>query len=113
MYYPDAEDSVVDLFLRVLDRKISNFEEYEQADIEHIIDSGREGFGQGKVIVKAVDECNLSECDSCGFIGENDELPDAKHLLQRLTVGGVFTDKECPHCSALCFPLDIREHADR
>tara|TARA_B100000809_G_C15108420_1_gene519640 strand:+ start:1591 stop:2160 length:570 start_codon:yes stop_codon:yes gene_type:complete len=113
VFYPDAEDSIVDLFLQVLERKISNFEEYDHDDVADIIESGREGFGQGDVVITPVDECNLSECDNCGFIKEHDELPDARDLLQRLSVGGTFTDKECPHCLALCFPLDIKKHEGR
>jgi predicted RNA-binding Zn-ribbon protein involved in translation (DUF1610 family) len=43
-------------------------------------------------------------CDNCGYTAAADDLPEAKDLWQRLTPGGIYTDKECPECGALCFP---------
>lgn len=43
-------------------------------------------------------------CDNCSYMATAKELPDAKDLWQRLTPGGIYTDKECPECGALCFP---------
>ena len=43
-------------------------------------------------------------CDNCEHTAAYDDLPNATDLLQRLTPGCVFTDKECPVCGALCFP---------
>jgi len=45
------------------------------------------------------------ECDNCNHQGTEENLPDVKKLFSRLTVGGIFTDKECPKCGALCFPI--------
>lgn len=45
-------------------------------------------------------------CDNCEFEDEEDDLPDAKELSMRLTPGGKYTDKECPKCHALCFPIE-------
>ena len=49
----------------------------------------------------------LYRCDNCGHIGGEGELPEARDLLQRLEPGGVFTDRECPHCGSLCFPMGV------
>lgn len=43
-------------------------------------------------------------CANCGFRSPHDGLPQAKDLWQRLTPGEIYTDVECPHCGALCFP---------
>ena len=45
-------------------------------------------------------------CDSCGHTDTGDNLLEAKKLFSRLAPGGMFTDKQCPECEALCFPVD-------
>ena len=51
----------------------------------------------------------LYVCDNCGCTEERENLPNAKDLHQRLVPGGIYTDKECPACGALCFPKTV-EH---
>lgn len=46
------------------------------------------------------------KCDNCGFKAMYNELPLAKRLEERLDVGGMYTDVECPKCGALCYPCD-------
>jgi len=46
------------------------------------------------------------ECDNCGHLDDVDRLPEAQDLSMRLSPGGMYTNKECPECGALCFPLD-------
>jgi len=45
------------------------------------------------------------ECGNCQHKDDEDNLPDAKNLLMRLTPGDTFTNKECPRCGALCLPV--------
>ena len=46
------------------------------------------------------------ECDNCGYRANPENLPDAQNLYVRLDPGGLYTDKECPKCGALCFPVE-------
>ena len=48
----------------------------------------------------------LYRCADCGFMTGQHEFPDAKKLSMRLTPGDTYTDKECPKCEALAFPVD-------
>lgn len=59
------------------------------------------------------DSSDLYECDNCEHKGQGVELPDARDLFQRLEPGGIYTNKECPHCGALCFPCLSREAEER
>ena len=54
---------------------------------------------------------NRYECDDCGFTGNEDEFPEARKLSMRLTPGGAYTDRECPDCEALAFPVKTTEDA--
>lgn len=45
-------------------------------------------------------------CDDCGQLAPGENMDDAKNLLSRLEVGGTYTNKECPECGALAFPLE-------
>ena len=49
------------------------------------------------------------ECDDCGFTGNEDEFPEARKLSMRLTPGGAYTDRECPECECLAFPVKTPE----
>lgn len=42
------------------------------------------------------------QCQDCKKILEDSECKDAKDLLQRHTLGDIFSDLECPDCGALC-----------
>jgi predicted RNA-binding Zn-ribbon protein involved in translation (DUF1610 family) len=44
------------------------------------------------------------ECQNCGFQDEVGNLPIAKDQAERHAPGDKFSDVECPHCGALCFP---------
>lgn len=48
----------------------------------------------------------VCQCDGCGFTANYDDLPPAVDLSMRLSVGGVYSDVECPKCGALCFPVE-------
>lgn len=48
-------------------------------------------------------------CDNCGFTAGADTMDDAEDLPSRLTRGGLYTDKECPACGALAFPVTLEE----
>ena len=50
-------------------------------------------------------EIEIYECANCGHRDAPDKLPAAKDVSQRCEAGDEFSDKECPHCGALCFPL--------
>ena len=52
---------------------------------------------------------NRYECDDCGFTGNEDEFPEARKLSMRLTPGGAYTDRECPECECLAFPVKTPE----
>ena len=51
-------------------------------------------------------------CDNCEFEGEEKDLPLAKDLMSRLSPGECYTDRECPKCGSLCFPLAVVEDPD-
>ena len=52
---------------------------------------------------------NRYECDDCGFTSNEDEFPEARKLSMRLTPGGAYTDRECPECECLAFPVKTPE----
>jgi len=47
------------------------------------------------------------ECGDCGHRDTRDFFPLAEDLFQRLTVGDIFTDVECPECGALAHPVEV------
>ena len=53
----------------------------------------------------------IYECANCSHRAAAGDLPDARDLSQRLEPGSEFTDRECPHCGALCFPLSDEDIA--
>ncbi len=50
------------------------------------------------------DGTDIYVCGDCGYEASVQKFPPAQDLLQRLEVGDVFTDKECPECGALSHP---------
>lgn len=44
-------------------------------------------------------------CDNCERIAPREIFEEAKDLSQRIDPGGVYTDKECPDCGALAYPI--------
>lgn len=42
------------------------------------------------------------KCQDCKKVLEDSECKDAKDLLERHTLGDIFSDLECPYCGALC-----------
>ncbi|TXI09401.1 MAG: hypothetical protein E6Q76_05710 [Rhizobium sp.] len=52
-------------------------------------------------------------CDNCHFRADADDMNEAKDLLMRLDVGGIFTDRECPKCGALAFPEIVNAKPNR
>jgi len=50
----------------------------------------------------------IYKCDNCGHTADENDLPNAKDLMQRMTPGGIYTDRECSECEegALCYPID-------
>ena len=51
-------------------------------------------------------DAEIYRCNGCDFEAPRDEMGDAKNLFERLEVGDAYTDKQCPHCDALVFPID-------
>lgn len=45
------------------------------------------------------------QCESCAYKADYKSLPPAKDLFERVHIGGIFSDVECPKCGALCFPI--------
>lgn len=50
------------------------------------------------------------QCANCGHIATRGDCPDVKAaaLTQRMDPGDTFTDKECPKCGALAYPIEFR-----
>lgn len=45
------------------------------------------------------------QCDDCKRIYSKEDCDPIEHLSQRIDPGGVYTDKQCPSCGALCYPM--------
>jgi|TARA_B100002003_G_C13967483_1_gene468334 hypothetical protein len=60
------------------------------------------------MLIPKGEEMKKFKCDDCGMVGNEDEFPEAKDILLRMEVGGTYTDKECPECGALAYPVDKR-----
>ena len=50
---------------------------------------------------------DIYQCDNCGYREKRDRADHADHLDQRLTPGGVYTDKQCSRCGALTYPIEL------
>ena len=46
-----------------------------------------------------------ARCQDCGHVDDVENLPEAKDVLERHTMGDIFSDVECPHCGAICLPV--------
>lgn len=44
-------------------------------------------------------------CANCDWRGDENEAKDARDLYVRMEAGDTYTDKECPECGALAFPV--------
>lgn len=51
----------------------------------------------------------IYRCQNCGLSGDEEDFDEAKDLLLRMTPGDIFSDKECPRCGALAFPIEALE----
>lgn len=89
----------------VLDKDSQNADEYNGNDGGSICETCLEAKGD----TPATSE--LYKCDNCDIEAHPDSLNEAKDMFQRLTVGGIYTDKECLECGALCFPIDTKNEA--
>lgn len=54
----------------------------------------------------------LMQCDNCDFVAEESNMNEAQDLSMRLDVGGIYTDKECPHCGTLAYLVDEDSEQD-
>ncbi len=52
---------------------------------------------------------NMHKCQSCIWVGPETRLGDIKDLLKRVRPGEIMPSGECPHCGALCHPVDVEE----
>lgn len=43
-------------------------------------------------------------CDNCSWRGRYENANRAKHIAERIDLGGSYTDVECPDCGALVYP---------
>jgi len=73
--------------------------------IQEFVTEMKAGEGKHEYAKPAKEPEVMCKCDNCDYTAPHSELPPAKDLLQRLTLGCVFTDVECPKCYALCFPI--------
>ncbi len=46
------------------------------------------------------------ECDNCDFKALAYQFDEAVDISQRIDPGGIYTDKECPKCGALAYPVE-------
>jgi len=51
----------------------------------------------------------LCRCDNCQAIWTENDLREAKHLSERIDVGGPIPDGECPDCGALAYKVGMPE----
>ncbi len=54
----------------------------------------------------------LYRCDNCSHCAQYQDLPSAKDLAERIDEAGPKTDRECPKCGALCYPVNQEETED-
>jgi hypothetical protein len=53
----------------------------------------------------------LLECQNCGFLAESENFNTAQNIEQRHSPGDTFSDKECPHCGALGYPVEDEQES--
>ena len=52
------------------------------------------------------------QCQNCGFSDDAENLPPARDVLLRHSLGDVFSNVECPKCGALCVPIDGNDETE-
>lgn len=45
------------------------------------------------------------KCDDCGLCFPGEKCHPIKRASERIAPGGVYTDKQCPSCGALTYPM--------
>lgn len=45
------------------------------------------------------------KCDDCGLCFPREKCHPIKHASVRIEPGGIYTDKQCPSCGALTYPM--------
>lgn len=69
-------------------------------------DEAKEAFqDEGDMYEMDQTEPSLFRCDGCGSVLHREMTLPARDLYQRLDVGGIYTDRECPRCHALAYPV--------
>ena len=53
------------------------------------------------------------QCDNCSHTADYDDFPEAEDFHTRNSIGFLFSDKECPECGALAFPVAEGAEAER
>ena len=53
------------------------------------------------------------QCDNCSHTADYDDFPEAEDFHTRNSIGFLFSDKECPKCGALAFPVPEGAEAER
>jgi len=59
-----------------------------------------------EILLKADQLPDAYRCGNCDFLSTADFMPDAKDIGIRMTPGETYTDKECPLCHMLAFPVE-------
>jgi hypothetical protein len=54
---------------------------------------------------KAKNAAQRYTCANCTWVGSEAQTVDAPDALLRHSIGDIFSDRECPECGALCYPL--------
>lgn len=49
----------------------------------------------------------IYKCQNCSHTAHMRDFPPAKDIFRRIEVGDMYSDKECPKCGALAFPLNL------
>lgn len=52
-------------------------------------------------------------CNNCNYTAKESKFDEAKDLWQRMDPGDTFTDKECPKCGALAFPVEQKQQTKK
>lgn len=47
------------------------------------------------------------KCGDCHYEADEPGFRDAEHILERHLIGDTFSDRECPVCGALAFPVPV------
>lgn len=74
-------------------------------DLEHLLELEPGALSDQVLGAEAAAAGAEYECDNCGRREGAGETKPARDLAQRLTPGGVYTDRECSACGALAYPV--------